>query len=149
MGGRPAQDLAAGLRGNQQDLLGAECLLQTESDWWIYSERPVRDRKWRHLSAQRYNGDHIAVTLGSLYRHPPPTSPPPSPSDSPSALIVSGEMLLCSGQQQHHNQTHRLRDPATVCRFMASVSVCSHSVQQKLLEDHTHVWRCCACGGRC
>lgn len=86
------------------------------------------DRKWRHLLAQRYNGDHIAVTLGSLYRHPPLTTHPPL---TPPLLILSGKgegglLLLCSGQQQHHNQTtetlNSSHSPSSVPRLPSSTT---------------------------
>ena len=99
--------VGSGQTGLQQDLLGAG---------WCFSLWSC-DRKWRHLSALRYNGDHIAVTLGSLYRHPPPpTSPPPSPDSplTPPQLLLSGGR--CSGQQQHHNQTSESLRTRSVCR---------------------------------
>lgn len=104
--------VGSGRTGLQQDSLGAG---------WCFSLWSC-DRKWRHLSALRYNGDHIAVTLGSLYRHPPPpTSPPPSPRlpltppDSPSALIVRGEMFRTAAASQSDLRESESRISLQVC----------------------------------
>lgn len=76
------------------------------------------DRKWRHLSAWRYNGEHIAVTLGSLYQQSPPTSPLWLP---PQLLLSAGRR---SGQQQHHNHL------IPVCRSTGPSSAASWAVHR-------------------
>lgn len=71
---------------------------------------------------------------GLIVPTPSSPSPPPSPADSPSARIVSREMRLCSGRQQHHNQTsetlkdsHRLQvsmstEEKHTCGFRRSIT---------------------------
>lgn len=103
--GLPAQDPV--LCGHQQD--SAECLSQTESDWWFFSEaaRP-RQEVETPLSSEvqwRPHRGNTGLIVPTPSSHLSTSLPPTPPLTPPSALIVSREMLFCSGQHQHHNQT--------------------------------------------